>query len=158
MTILHCGLYGDGSSYFTRLLSMNRLDLWIPARKGAMLLMQILPYVLTRIGVRDFKTLAYAFSLSLFIWVSLLIMMSLRICWKSGDRRLMDHTLILWSISLPLTGLYSIHEALPALAAMWLIFVCIRNWIMWEDIRDGLFCSSSSSAMHCLACMNLWPL
>lgn len=128
MTASLCGIYADGAAVFIELLSQKRLNLWIPARKGGLLLAQLLPYVLVKIGFRDYMTLLYAFCLGCLLWVTLLVTASLHLCYKSGDHRLMNHTLILWGIVLPLGDMYCIHESFSAAAAMWFIFVCFKNW------------------------------
>lgn len=132
ITLYNCGLYGDGSGYVLSVINSGKLlppEPFIQARGGVMVLTRIFIYMLMRLGVTSLSLLAYAYSFGCIFWMALLLTVSLYICYKyhSSDR-ILNHTIIIGSLILALSGLYCTHPSLTAVAIIWFIFICIYSW------------------------------
>ena len=128
----NCGMYADGSWAFIKLLASGKLvdseEAFFGARKGSMAMIRIFEYVLLHLGITEFNILSFSYSLGCVFWTTLFLSLSIYICYNCKNERILDHSIILWSLILTFVGLYCTHESLLAISILWFVFVCVCNW------------------------------
>lgn len=133
ITLFNAGLYGDGN-YFA--ITFLKNGTWEPPANQYVLsrgLVQysnaIFAYLLLKLGVSNAIMLIHAYSFGLIFRFAVFVTLSLYICYKyHSDEKLLNHTIIISSLSLALCGLYSVHESLTAMSIIWFIFICVCSW------------------------------
>lgn len=127
-TIFNCGMYADGSYAFSEVLNTDSLWLWHPGRRTPMAFTRIFTILLMRLGVVDFKVLAYSYSFGCTFWVTLFIGLSGWIAYKFNSKVFLNYTICLWGLLLTYTGLYSMHESLFTAASIWYFFAFFYHY------------------------------
>lgn len=126
-TFFLSGLYADGSYALLEVLKRGDLFLWYRPRNMSMAFSRCFVWVAMKLGCNSFRFLTICYSFGCNLWITVFIILSIFICRRYRSRRLLDVSVVMWSMILAFTGLYCMHESLFTIAFIWLLFVFIYH-------------------------------
>lgn len=127
-TIYNCPMYADGSYAFFECLRGENMWLWPPSRNAATAFSRIFMFILMKTGVKNFNVLAYSYSFGYTVWLSVFLILAVRICYKNHSSKMMNYTISIWGLALAFTGMYLWHESLFTTALCWYLFIFFYHY------------------------------